>query len=139
MKEVKNPSDVLKSRLILNKIVRVEEHLEAMQRDPHSLEYAPWKVEVDHVWKQVFELINSMDEDAQVSALESIKETLLQEKETPRIISGKISGASIKVIDVFLPIKSYLVAALDAKIPKIVANKDEENPTIREFFKALCI
>jgi len=75
MKEVQNPSDVLKSRLILNKIVRVEEHLEAMQRDPHSLEYAPWKVEVDHVWKQVFELINSMDEDAQVSALESIKET----------------------------------------------------------------
>lgn len=75
MTEPQNPSDILKARLILNKVARIEEHLEAMQRDPHGLEYAPWKVEVDHVWKQMFELINSMYEDAQLAALESIKET----------------------------------------------------------------
>ena len=75
MTEPQNPSDILKARLILNKVTRIEEHLEAMQRDPHGLEYAPWKVEVDHVWKQMFELINSMYEDAQLAALESIKET----------------------------------------------------------------
>ena len=75
MTEPQNPSDIFKTRLILNKVARIEEHLEAMQRDPHGLEYAPWKIEVDHVWKQVFELINSMYEDAQLSALESIKET----------------------------------------------------------------
>ena len=75
MIEPQNPSDIFKTRLILNKVARIEEHLEAMQRDPHGLEYTPWKIEVDHVWKQVFELINSMYEDAQLSALESIKET----------------------------------------------------------------
>ena len=75
MTEPQNPSDIFKTRLILNKVARIEEHLEAMQRDPHGLEYAPWRIEVDHVWKQVFELINSMYEDAQLSALESIKET----------------------------------------------------------------
>jgi len=75
MTELPTPSDILKARLVLNKVVLIEEHLEAMQRDPHGLEYAPWKVEVDQVWKQVFELINSMYEDAQPLALESIKET----------------------------------------------------------------
>ena len=75
MTELQTPSDILKARLVLNKVVLIEEHLEAMQRDPHGLEYAPWKVEVDQVWKQVFELINSMYEDAQPLVLESIKET----------------------------------------------------------------
>ena len=75
MIEARHPSDKLKTRLVLNNVARIQEHLEAMQRDPHGLEYRPWKEEVDHVWKNVFEYINAMDENAQVSTLELIKET----------------------------------------------------------------
>lgn len=46
-----------------------------MQRDPHGLEYAPWKREVDHIWKLTFEYINGMGEKSQAMALESIKDT----------------------------------------------------------------
>ena len=39
--------DVLHSRIVQNNVVRIEEHLEAMQRDPHGLEFGPWKMEVE--------------------------------------------------------------------------------------------
>ena len=67
--------DRFKSRLVLNNVTHVQEHLEAMQRDPHGLEYAPWKREVDHIWKRTFEHINGMGEKSQEMALESIKDT----------------------------------------------------------------
>ena len=41
-------------RLVFRKIDHIQEHLEAMQRDPHGLEYAPWKTEVDNIWKEIF-------------------------------------------------------------------------------------
>ena len=53
----------------------INEHSEAMQRDAHGLEFGPWKLEVDDIWKRTFEIINSMDEDVQKRALELIKET----------------------------------------------------------------
>ena len=59
-------------------------------------------------------------------------------RETPTIISGKIRGASIKVKDICLPLKSYLVADRDASVPKIVAKVQDEMATIKEFFKASC-
>ena len=43
--------DLLHSRIVQNNVVRIEEHLEAMQRDPHGLEFGPWKMEVDETWK----------------------------------------------------------------------------------------
>ena len=45
-----------------------------MQRDFHGLEYAPWKDEVDTLWKQVFEEINQMGEGFQRASLEMITE-----------------------------------------------------------------
>ena len=68
-------TDRFKSRLVLNNVAHVQEHLEAMQRAPHGLEYAPWKREVDHIWKRTFEHINGMEEKSQALALESIKDT----------------------------------------------------------------
>ena len=67
--------DALYSRLVQNNVARIEEHLEAMQRDPHGLEFAPWKKEVDEIWKRSFERINQMGEYSQRSILESIRET----------------------------------------------------------------
>ena len=67
--------DVLHSRIVQNNVVRIEEHLEAMQRAPHGLEFGPWKREVDEIWKSSFERINQMGESSQRSILESIRET----------------------------------------------------------------
>ena len=75
MSQLPPAKDRFKSRLVLNNVAHVQEHLEAMQRDPHGLEYAPWKREVDHIWKRTFEHINGMDEKSQAQALESIKDT----------------------------------------------------------------
>ena len=52
----------------------VQEHLEAMQRDVHGLEYAPWKREVDALWKRIFEHIGRMADGPQQSSLQRIRE-----------------------------------------------------------------
>ena len=44
----------------------------------------------------------------------------------------------MKVKDICLPLKSYLVADRDASVPKIVAKVHDEMATIKEFFKASC-
>ena len=55
--------------------VLIQEHLEAMQRDVHGMEYLPWKREVDDMWRRVFENINRMSSDTQVVVLEDIRQT----------------------------------------------------------------
>ena len=74
MTELMSPIDRLKMRLVFRKIDHIEEHLEAMQRDPHGLEYAPWKTEVDSIWKEIFLDINDMSEGAQKIVLEAMRE-----------------------------------------------------------------
>ena len=68
------PQDRIQVRTVGNKVRMIREHLEAMQRDAHGLEYGPWKVEVDELWKTVFISINEMDAEAQPAALESVKD-----------------------------------------------------------------
>ena len=74
MLEITSPIDKLKTRLVFKRIDYIQEHLEAMQRDPHGLEYAPWKEEVDNIWKEVFSDINGMSEDAQKFVLEAMRD-----------------------------------------------------------------
>jgi hypothetical protein len=57
-----------------NRVRLIREHLEAMQRDAHGAEYAPWKAEVDALWKAAFDQINRMKPASQKPALESIRE-----------------------------------------------------------------
>ena len=45
-----------------------------MQRDSHGLEYAPWKREVDGLWKGMFEHIGRMSPEPQQSSLQMIRE-----------------------------------------------------------------
>ena len=59
-------------------------------------------------------------------------------RETPTIISGNTSGASIKVKDICFPVKLYLVDAREAKTPSVVAKILEEIATIIEFLNASC-
>ncbi len=68
------PQDRIQVRTVGNKVRMIREHLEAMQRDAHGLEYGPWKVEVDELWKTVFININEMDPESQPAALESVKD-----------------------------------------------------------------
>ena len=68
------PVDRIRTRTVSQYVRRIREHLEAMQRDAHGLEYAPWKREVDELWKTTFEQINQMAEDPQKQSLEMIKE-----------------------------------------------------------------
>ncbi len=68
------PKERIGVRTVGNKVRMIREHLEAMQRDAHGLEYGPWKVEVDELWKEVFTSINGLDSEAQPAALESIKD-----------------------------------------------------------------
>ena len=68
------PHDRIGVRTVGNKVRMIREHLEAMQRDAHGLEYGPWKVEVDELWKEVFISINDLDSDSQPAALESVKD-----------------------------------------------------------------
>ena len=68
------PQDRIQVRTVGNKVRMIKEHLEAMQRDAHGLEYAPWKVEVDELWKEVFLSINDLDPESQPVALESVKD-----------------------------------------------------------------
>lgn len=68
------PADRVRLRTVRLQIKRIREHLEAMQRDAHGVEYAPWKNEVDNIWKITFENINEMGETPQQNALEMIRE-----------------------------------------------------------------
>ena len=67
-------NDRIRVRTVGNQIRMIREHLEAMQRDAHGLEYAPWKTEVDELWKSVFANVNNLDPDTQPAALDSVKE-----------------------------------------------------------------
>ena len=59
------PADRVRLRTVRLQVKRIREHLEAMQRDAHGVEYAPWKNEVDNIWKITFENINEMSEAPQ--------------------------------------------------------------------------
>ena len=67
-------TDKIRARAVDNHLRLIGEHLEAMQRDAHGLEYDPWKREVDSLWKRTFEQINHMSPTPQQAALESIRE-----------------------------------------------------------------
>jgi hypothetical protein len=69
------PDDRSRKRTVVNVILLIQEHLEAMQRDVHGIEYLPWKREVDDMWRRVFENVNRMSADTQVAVLEDIRET----------------------------------------------------------------
>ena len=68
------PTDRILARTVSNYIKRIREHLEAMQRDAHGIEFTPWKREVDALWKITFEQINRMSAGPQQSALEMIRD-----------------------------------------------------------------
>ena len=67
-------ADRIRTRMVGNQVQLVREHLEAMQRDAHGLEYDPWKGEVDALWRRIFEEINRMSSEPQSCSLESIRE-----------------------------------------------------------------
>ena len=58
-----------------NQLRLIHEHLEAMQRDAHGLEYSPWKQEVDGLWKRVFGQIGKMSAGPQQTSLQMIRES----------------------------------------------------------------
>ena len=66
--------DQKRLRLVRNNVEFIAEHLEAMQRDVHGLEYDPWKDEVDDIWKRIFDQISKMSGEIQQSAFEVIRE-----------------------------------------------------------------
>ena len=68
------PTDRIRTRSVGNLIQLIHEHLEAMQRDAHGLEYDPWKREVDALWTRTFSQINRMRPGLQQGALETIRE-----------------------------------------------------------------
>ena len=67
-------SDKIRLRTLGQQLRLIQEHLEAMQRDSHGLEYDPWKREVDHIWKQTFKIISQMSVTLQQTSLEKIRE-----------------------------------------------------------------
>ncbi len=68
------PTDRIRTRTVRALLREIQEHLEAMQRDLHGLEYDPWKLEVDGLWRRIFEQISLMAEAPQQSSLEMIQE-----------------------------------------------------------------
>jgi len=66
-------SDFISSRIVLNLLVLIEEHLISMQRDPHSPEFDSWQSEVDYLWKKIFKKISLMENQYQKKNLEIIK------------------------------------------------------------------
>ena len=66
-------SNIISSRIVLNLLVLIEEHLISMQRDPHSPEFDSWKSEVDYLCKKIFENISLMEDKNQEKNLEIIK------------------------------------------------------------------
>ncbi len=71
-------TDRIRVRSVENRLNLIREHLESMQRDVHGLEYLPWKKEVDHLWKGIFEQINRMSEGPQISSLDLIRDDWTQ-------------------------------------------------------------
>lgn len=69
-----SPQDRIHARAVQNSQKRISEHLEAMQRDAHGIEFAPWQAEVEELWKGIFGVINLMSEQPQREALEAIRE-----------------------------------------------------------------
>ena len=67
-------TDRIRTRTVRGLLGLIQVHLEAMQRDVHGLEYAPWKREVDALWKRIFEHIGRMAEGPQQSSLQMIRE-----------------------------------------------------------------
>ena len=67
-------TDMMRTRTVENQTQLIREHLEAMQRDAHGLEFGPWKIEVDELWKRTFEQINRMSPAPQQHSLQSIRE-----------------------------------------------------------------
>ena len=68
------PTDRIRTRTVANQVKLIREHLEAMQRDSHGLEFDPWKREVDALWKAIFHQISLMRPDPQQRSLESVRE-----------------------------------------------------------------
>ncbi len=68
------PTDRIRARTVQGLLALIQEHLEAMRRDMHGLEYDPWKREVDALWKRIFEHIGCMADGPQQSSLLSIRE-----------------------------------------------------------------
>lgn len=66
-------TDRIRMRNVHNKVRLVQEHLEAMQRDVHGLEYPHWKNEVDALWRSVFDEISKMGDGPQHATLETIR------------------------------------------------------------------
>ena len=69
-----SPTDMIRTRTVANQLELIREHLEAMQRDMHGLEFEPWKREVDALWTRIFQQISHMRSGPQQSALESVRE-----------------------------------------------------------------
>jgi len=67
-------TDRIRTRTVRNQLKLVYEHLEAMQRDVHGLEYSRWKQEVDDLWKRIFQQIGMMSTGPQQLSLRLIKE-----------------------------------------------------------------
>ena len=67
------PSNFISSRIVLNLLVLIEEHLISIQRDPHSPEFDSWKPEIDYLWKKIFENISLIQGRSQEKNLEIIK------------------------------------------------------------------
>ena len=68
------PVDKIHARTVSNQVKRIQEHLEAMQRDSHGLEYSRWKHEVDDIWRRIFAEIDRMSTGPQKSSLHMIRE-----------------------------------------------------------------
>lgn len=68
------PTDRMRTRTVSNQAKLIHEHLEAMGRDTHGLEFDPWKREVDALWRGIFEQISRMDSEPQKATLELIRE-----------------------------------------------------------------
>ena len=68
-------TDRMRLRAVANQVRLIREHLEAMQRDVHGLEYDPWKREVDALWRQTFQGISLMKPGPQQAALQMIRES----------------------------------------------------------------
>ncbi len=69
-----NPEDRMNFRLILRKTALIQEHLESMQRDSFGIEFDAWKIEVDEIWKNIFQVINLLGEESQKIVLVNIQE-----------------------------------------------------------------
>ncbi len=68
------PTDRIRVRMVQNNMKSIQEHLEAMSRDSHGMEYRPWKLEVDGLWKSLFEHVGGMTPDTQKASLDMVRD-----------------------------------------------------------------